>query len=237
VAAGERRLTRLGYDVHDGPLQDVGAARRELCLVRGAVAGALSPGPGRDAVLDQLASIEEIVAATEAGLRELAQATASPAILARPFRTLVENEVARFRAATGVEVETQLEGDLDALTGSQRIALAHVVQEALTNVREHTSAAHVHVSVVRRPDRVEAEIVDDGQGFDVERTLVRAARRGRLGLVGMSERALLLGGALDIRSGPGGPTTVSVTLPEWRPLATAGDVTSDPEDLDAALML
>jgi signal transduction histidine kinase len=74
---------------------------------------------------------------------------------------------------------------------------------------------------------VRAEIEDDGRGFDLERTLVRAAKGGRMGLVGMNERALLLGGAFDVRSAPGGPTRISVTLPEWRPLEEAADQTSD----------
>ena len=59
-------------------------------------------------------------------------------------------------------------------------------------------------------------------GFDVERTLVRAAHRGRLGLVGMAERVRLLGGRLAVDSRPGGPTTVSATIPRWEPIA-AGD--------------
>ena len=42
-----------------------------------------------------------------------------------------------------------------------------------------------------------------------------------MGLVGMSERALLLGGAFDVHSAPGGPTRIAVTLPEWRPLDAA----------------
>jgi signal transduction histidine kinase len=79
----------------------------------------------------------------------------------------------------------------------------------------------VSVSVVARRGHVHAEITDNGHGFHVERTLIRAARNGRIGLVGMSERARLLGGRFDVRSAPGGPTTVSIALPAWRPPETA----------------
>jgi hypothetical protein len=58
-------------------------------------------------------------------------------------------------------------------------------------------------------------VTDDGAGFNVERTLVRAARSGRLGLVGMAERVRLLGGVFDIDSAPGAGTTISVSLPRW----------------------
>ena len=66
---------------------------------------------------------------------------------------------------------------------------------------------------------MDLQITDDGDGFEVARTLQDAAQRGRLGLVGGSERVRLLGGTFDVRSRVGGPTTVSVTVPRWQPLA------------------
>ena len=56
---------------------------------------------------------------------------------------------------------------------------------------------------------------DDGRGFDPETTVARAARAGRLGLVGMHERVRMLGGQTQIDSRPGGPTVVSAVLPRW----------------------
>jgi signal transduction histidine kinase len=60
-------------------------------------------------------------------------------------------------------------------------------------------------------------IEDNGRGFDLERTLARARRRGRIGLSGIEERARLLGGTCTIKSRPGGPTSVAIDLPRWRP--------------------
>jgi len=218
VAAGERRLARLGYDLHDGPLQDVGAARRELFLLRDELVGLLGAAPEASAARAHLERLEEMVTGGELRLRQLAQSAESPAILTRPLRTSIEAEITSFVAASDIEVDVRLDGDLDSLTGSQRIALVRIVQEALSNIREHSGAARVRLSVERLNGAVRAEISDDGRGFELERTLVRAAKRGRMGLVGMSERALLLGGAFDVHSAPGGPTRIAVTLPEWRPL-------------------
>ena len=103
------------------------------------------------------------------------------------------------------------------MTDSQRIAVLRIVQESLTNIREHSGARRVTVTVTSTAEDLVAEIRDDGRGFDVERTLVRSARNGRFGLIGMSERARLLGGRFDVRSAPGGPTVVSLVLPAWRP--------------------
>ena len=118
-----------------------------------------------------------------------------------------------------------LEGDLASISPSQRIALLSVIQEALNNVREHSSARHVEVDVALGPDGVVAQIMDDGCGFDLEKVLVSAASRGRIGLAGIHERVRLLGGVCRLESRPGGPTTISIMLPRWQPLvetATAG---------------
>src|SRR5207247_3859023 len=105
----------------------------------------------------------------------------------------------------------------------QRMTLLRVVQEALTNAREHSGAATVCVLVRARRDHVEATVRDDGRGFEVEETLVQAGERGRLGLVGISERARLLGGTCEIQSRSRGPTTISVFLPRMDPLAYEGE--------------
>ena len=75
--------------------------------------------------------------------------------------------------------------------------------------------------ITARTGRVDARVEDDGVGFHVARTLLDGAQRGRLGLVGSSERVRLLGGRFDVRSQPGGPTTVSLSLPRWLTLALA----------------
>jgi NarL family two-component system sensor histidine kinase YdfH len=69
---------------------------------------------------------------------------------------------------------------------------------------------------------VSAEVTDDGLGFDPETTLVRAAREGHLGLVGMHERVRMLGGRTRIESRRGGPTVISVSLPSWPSRAAEG---------------
>jgi signal transduction histidine kinase len=127
----------------------------------------------------------------------------------------VAEEVEDVRRTHGLAIDLEVHGAFDAMTPSQRIAILRILQEALTNAREHSGAARVAVAVTGGPDAVRLDVSDDGRGFDVERTLVRAARRGRLGLVGMAERVRLLGGTFDVRSQPGGPTTSGVALPEW----------------------
>jgi hypothetical protein len=93
-------------------------------------------------------------------------------------------------------------------------------------LREHANAAHVRITISAHSGGIEARVEDDGAGFHVARTLLDSAQRGRLGLVGGSERIRLLGGKFDVSSKPGGPTTVAMSLPRWRPMGVeqSGDV-------------
>ena len=69
------------------------------------------------------------------------------------------------------------------------------------------------MSLTASPEGAEVVITDDGRGFEPEEELVRAARGGHLGLVGMHERVRMLGGLTSIDSRPGGPTTISAQIP------------------------
>ena len=102
------------------------------------------------------------------------------------------------------------------LSDSQQIAVLSLIREALSNIRQHSGASTVSISVGSRADgSTFVEITDDGSGFDPEEALVRAARVGRLGLVGMHERVRMLGGRTQIDSRPGGPTVITATMPRW----------------------
>jgi signal transduction histidine kinase len=228
VHASERRLVRLGFDLHDGPLQDVAAVTAEVRLFKRQLGASISDSRVSERLLGRVDDVEARLRAIDADLRELARWLEAPTLLRVPFDELVRKEVERLEAATNVRVSLKLQGDPNVLTPSQRIALLRVVEAALANVREHSDAATVRMSITVGRAGVRAEIVDDGTGFDVEDALLRAAREGRLGVIGMSERIRLLGGSFDLRSRPGGPTTVSAVLPHWRGGDDAHAVSSSP---------
>lgn len=221
VEAGERLLARLGYDLHDGPIQDVAVLAGDLHLFRAQLEDVLASATPGAALVGRVDDLEARVYAVDRTLRQLVHSFESPTVIRRPLDESLRREIEAFRAQTEIPVDLVLRGDFGELTDSQRIALIRIVQESLTNIREHSDGTKVSVSVTSGPSEISAEVSDNGRGFDVERTLVRAARGGRLGLVGMSERARLLGGRFDVRSRPGGPTTVSLVLPAWRPATLA----------------
>jgi signal transduction histidine kinase len=218
LESSERRFTRFGFDLHDGAIQDIAALAGDVRLFRGQLGETLDDSDRKPLLVGRLDDVEARLVALDQDLRELARSFESPSFLKRPFREVLQREIAAFDRRGDARATLDVRGDLAQLTASQRIAVLRIVQESLANVREHSGASQVDVCVVARRGAVQASIRDNGQGFDVERRLLRAAGHGRLGLVGMSERVRLLGGAFDVQSAPGGPTTVSVSLPEWRPV-------------------
>jgi signal transduction histidine kinase len=91
--------------------------------------------------------------------------------------------------------------------------LYRITQEALNNIAKHAEANNVTVMLEKRSDDVVLIVEDDGIGFEAgEETDPNDATKG-LGLLGMSERASLFGGNLEIESAPGNGTTIYVRVP------------------------
>jgi signal transduction histidine kinase len=215
--ATDRRLKRLGLDLHDGPIQDVLALGSEVRLFREQLAGALGDHEHAAVLIGRVDDVYARLVALDRELRELARSLESPTVLEAPLPDLVRAEVDAFSGRTGIPVELALEGAFEPLTPSQAIALLRIVQEALQNVASHSAASRVDVALEAGQRELRIDVTDDGRGFDVEPTLARAAREGHLGLVGMGERVRLLGGRFDVHSERGGPTRVSASIPRWRP--------------------
>jgi signal transduction histidine kinase len=222
VASSERKLTRLGFDLHDGPIQEIAALGDDLRLFRGQLETVLASAPQRKIMHGRLEDLDAQLVALDSELRRISnEVHAASVLLNRPFSGALSDVVRAFETRTTVKPRVLLEGDMGLLSVSQQIALLNVLHEALTNIREHSDATRVGIVVSVSDHGVEAQVSDNGRGFDLEQTLVRAARRGRLGLVAMHERVRLLGGQCRIDSRPGGPTTINVALERWEPLVDA----------------
>ena len=217
--ANERLLVRLGFDLHDGPLQQVYALAQDVHLLRGQLVD-LVASEHRDTVVGRFADLESQLAELHQDLRDLAHSLEPRSLLQQPLPDAVERELAALSRRTGIATSVTLEGSFDALTASQRIALLRVLQEALSNVRHHSGSREVAVLLREEGFKgVCMEIRDDGRGFDPDAVVPAEDGESGIGLVGMRARLRLLGGRLEIESAPGGPTTVEATLPHWLPPA------------------
>jgi signal transduction histidine kinase len=117
----------------------------------------------------------------------------------------------------GIVAQVDVVEPLPEQTPEAQLLLFRIAQEALRNVGRHSGATAAAVSLHGRRGRTTVSVTDNGRGFSLTGPLSELAKNGKLGLLGMDERARLLGGSLQIRSLPGRGTTVTVELPNNGP--------------------
>ena len=114
------------------------------------------------------------------------------------------------QSRVALPVSVEVTGEPRDIPPPAKIALFRVAQEALTNVVKHAGAKRAIVRLLYGTDAVTVQVDDDGRGFDVEAAL--HASRTSWGLLGMQERASLLGGEFNLHAAPGRGTLVEVTI-------------------------
>ncbi len=113
-----------------------------------------------------------------------------------------------------VNAHIEVIGPEQRLSPEAELVLFRIAQEALRNVRRHSQATEAVVRVEFALKKVKLDVTDNGSGFELPEVLGDFAGRGKLGLIGMHERARLLGGSFSVKSQPGRGTTVAVEMAE-----------------------
>ena len=203
--AAERE--RLAREVHDTLAQGY----TSIVVLAQTAAAALPGEPGT--ARERLAVIEEVARENLAEARAMVAAFAPVALDSATLVEALQRLAERFGRETGIatRVDTAALGDVDAgLSRAEEIVLLRGAQEALANVRRHASATAVvlRVSRVRAGEaaQVSVHVEDDGVGFDP------AAATG-VGLAGLRDRAVEVGGDVEVSSAPGEGTRVTVRVP------------------------
>jgi two-component system sensor histidine kinase DegS len=203
----ERERVRIGFDLHDGPAQTMSAALLQVRMLQDL------PGPELEAGLIELRAV---IAAALEEIYELIESLGGRGTAAEDLPSHVRACVDNFAFRSDIVATVEIEGDAGNVSPSLQIAVARIVQEALSNVGRHSEAGHVAVTLSLSPDAISCRIADDGKGFSVDEALT--SRRGRepFGLRSMKERARLLDGECVIESAPGAGTEVHFAIPVWR---------------------
>jgi signal transduction histidine kinase len=113
----------------------------------------------------------------------------------------------------GLAVKVTSQGEPYELSPEIRIVMFRISQEAITNVIRHANAQQASICLEYDRDQVNLYLEDDGQGFDVESTLRDVSEKPCWGLLGLLERASLVGGECQINSRPGAGTLILVNVP------------------------
>ena len=198
MRAQEEERRRLARDLHD----EVNQALTAILLRLEALAQETPPEQR-----EELTELKRLVNQALDELLNLARQLRPTALDDHGLVAALETQMKRFSSRTGIEARIDTEGEPDALADVVQTAIYRVAQEALTNVTRHAGATVVELGVETDDEGVELRVSDDGRGFDP------AVRGTGLGLVGMAERARLVGGDLDVRSAPGGGTTITLRVP------------------------
>ena len=205
VQEAERR--RISRELHDQMGQQLAALMMGLKTL-----GADSYG--RHSALDTLRQLERITEELSREVHTLAWGLRPPALDDLGLETALCNYVEEWAERSRVPVDFHSAGfEGGRLPLTHETAVYRIAQEALTNVARHSGADRVSFILERRGDHVLVVIEDNGGGFDVEAAMAPAGRERRLGLLGMRERAALLGGAINVESSPGAGTTLFVRIP------------------------
>jgi signal transduction histidine kinase len=202
AAIAER--ARLARELHDGLAQDLWTTKLEFDRLAAALP---VPDPSVAAL------VVRVRRAIDAAAREARDAVAA---LRQGFDAglSLADELPRrldaFADRTGYPIDLELDPDAATLPGIEATEALRIVDEALHNVQKHADATRIRVGVKRMNEVIAITVEDNGQGF------VPGTPTEGHGLIGMQERAMVLGGRLDITSAPGDGTSVRLEVPAAR---------------------
>ena len=157
---------------------------------------------------EPLAVVRNLVASALGDVRRLTVELRPPALDDFGLAAALERLAGVVAERSGLDIDVNVGVPPGTLPPEHETAIYRVVQEALTNVVKHASARSISIVVTTAEGMVRAVIEDDGAGFTFGDVRTEA-----LGLVGMRERALLLGGRFDVESSPGAGTTIVAEMP------------------------
>ena len=201
LRAQEEERARVARDLHDEVNQSLTGVLLHLEAARAAAP------PELGAELDQTKA-----AANQAmsELLTLARQLRPTALDDLGLRAAVEGLADSFDAGD-IEIAFEASGDFTGLPEDVQLVVYRVAQEALSNAARHSGAEKIDVALEEADGEVRLTVSDDGRGFAF------AEAEGGLGLPGMRERSLLVGGELDIESRPGTGTTVRLRVGPEQP--------------------
>ncbi|HEX9987445.1 MAG TPA: PAS domain S-box protein [Chloroflexia bacterium] len=207
--AQEAERRRVSMDIHDGPLQSLGIALMALDrAIRRMERGE------HDRAEQEIRALRETISGTVSELRAVLADLSLEILTYYGLVFALEEYVEHFSQVTNISVE--MENGLKArLPNHLELLLYRLAQEALANVRKHSGASRVAISLKAEGGRIHLTISDDGRGFDVDAALSKRAAGKQLGLQSMRQRIRDAQGSLTIESAPGSNST---TLRFWCPI-------------------
>jgi PAS domain S-box-containing protein len=201
LSVREEERARISREVHDELGQSLTAVKMDLAWL----AARLPRRNGQ--MLKKIDSTRQLADSIIQSIRRISTEL-RPAVLDLGLAAAVEWQVQEFQARSGIQCKVRLL-TREVVASNASTAMFRIFQETLTNVARHAKATRAEVVLQKQPDRLVLLIRDNGRGFDQSDPSLSKS----LGLLGMRERAAILGGQVNIASAPGRGTTVTAWIP------------------------
>jgi signal transduction histidine kinase len=207
ITAQEDERKRVARELHDDLGQSLGA----LALQTEAIAQLIDSDP--EGAINQLNLTRDLITDTTDRMYELILALRPSTLDDLGLVAALQSHAERFLSGSGINFELNADGLICRLEPEMETALYRIYQEALNNVRRHSGAKRVSITVAMNDGFLESEIQDDGNGFDPRRLDSNEDSPHGLGLLGIKERVNQWGGDIEIISQPGSGTLLRLRLP------------------------
>ncbi len=202
----EEEKARIARELHDDLGQQLTALKMAVTLAEHKGSSRASPSLSQDDLRGMYGMIDQLIDSVRRIAADLRPVMLDDLGLIPAIEWLASDFSARYQ----VKVVRHIDADAIEFNRECRIEVFRMVQEALTNVARHSGATEVVIEVVRRDPHCIVRVADNGRG-----AATRDSRSGRhsFGLLGMRERAALLGGEIQIRTAPGSGFELTAMLP------------------------
>jgi PAS domain S-box-containing protein len=207
IQAQEDERQHIARELHDETLQNLALLCRQLKGID-TTDKALPLS-----VVEDLSKSSDIAEKAVKDLRNFTRRLRPPILDDLGLVASIRRLVLDFTDRTGMKGQLKIDGEERRLPQDVEVSMFRIAQEALWNVEHHSKASNASVVITFGKETTSLTISDDGVGFMVPLVLESMSTFGKLGLLGMKERAELFGGDLEIQSSPGKGTVVNASFP------------------------
>ena len=205
LASQEKERKRIATGLHDSLGQQLLIIKNWAMIELSAAGG---NGQSRDGLNEISATASQAIEEVREIIYDLRPYQLDKIGLGNTLRFMID----KVAAASGIEFAVEI-GDVDRLLSNDgEIMLYRIVQECINNIVKHSRATEARVTIERHERAINLTIEDNGRRFAPEAVGAGEAKRGGLGLTGMSERVRILNGRQTIQSLPGGGTKIFITI-------------------------
>jgi signal transduction histidine kinase len=205
--AQEDERKRVAREIHDDPIQRLAVIASNVQILSSEIELDSLPN-----IKEKAESIKDSIITVSQDLRritlDLRPTVLDDLGLVPALRWMVEG----FRKDTGIDAQVEITGKVLPMDAKYSVNIFRIVQEALTNIKKHSKATRVRVTIQFAPNRIKVRIQDNGCGFILPKSSSELTSSGKLGLIGMQQRTQFIEGTIKIQSMVGDGTTISMNV-------------------------